>query len=77
MLIGRLVYRMEYCEPLPMSQFSFGIFPLFAFRHSCHVFNPYRDNLLKSDTDMSWSLMTDLGVNKRKRVAGMEPATLK
>lgn len=36
-----------------------------------------RDILLKSDTDMSWSLMTDFGVNKRNRVAGMEPATLK
>lgn len=36
-----------------------------------------RDNLLKSDTDMSWSLMTELWVNKRNRVAGMEPATLK
>lgn len=36
-----------------------------------------RDNLLKSNTDMSWSLMTDLGGNKRNRVAGMEPATLK
>ena len=23
-----------------------------------------RDNLLKSDTDMSWSLMTDLGSTK-------------
>lgn len=34
MLIGRLVYRMEYGEPLSMSQFSFGIFPLFVFRHS-------------------------------------------
>lgn len=29
------------------------------------------DNLLKSDTDMSWSLMADFGVNKRNRVAGM------
>lgn len=36
-----------------------------------------RDNLLKSDTDMGWSLMTDLGDNKRNRVAGMKPATLK
>lgn len=43
----------------------------------CHVFNPYRDNLLKSVTDMGWSLMTDLGDNKRNRVAGMKPATLK
>lgn len=34
MLIGRRVYRMEYGEPLSMSQFSFGIFPLFVYRHS-------------------------------------------
>ena len=40
MLIGRLVYRMEYGEPLPMSQLSFGIFPLFGFRHSLLCLQP-------------------------------------
>ena len=40
MLIGRLVYRMEYGEPLSMSQFSFGIFPLFGFRHSLLCLQP-------------------------------------
>lgn len=74
MLIGRLVYRMEYGEPLPMSWFSFL---RFCFGIVCYVFSPTRSSLLKSDTDMSWSLMTDFGGNKRNRVAGMEPATLK
>ncbi len=74
MLIGRLVYRMVYGEPLSMSQFSFL---RLCFGIVCHVFSPTRSNLLKSDMDMSWSLMTDLGGNKRNRVAGMEPATLK
>lgn len=74
MLIERLVCRMEYGEPLSMSWFSslhlcFGIV--------CYVFSPTRSNLLKSDTDMNWSLLTELWVDKRNRVAGMEPATLK
>lgn len=74
MLIERLVYRMEYGEPLSMSQFSFL---LWGFGIVCYVFSPTRSNLLKNDTDMIWSLMTDFGGNKRNRVAGMEPATLK
>lgn len=74
MLIGRLVYGMEYGEPLSMSQFSFL---LWGFGIVCYVFSPTRSNLLKNDTDMIWSLMTDFGGNKRNRVAGMEPATLK
>lgn len=74
MLIERLVYGMEYGEPLSMSQFSFL---LWGFGIVCYVFSPTRSNLLKNDTDMIWSLMTDFGGNKRNRVAGMEPATLK
>lgn len=74
MLIERLVYRMEYGGPLSMSQFSFL---LWGFGIVCYVFSPTRSCLLKSDTDMNWSLMTELWVNKRNRVAGMEPATLK
>lgn len=40
MLIERLVYGMEYGGPLSMSQFSFGIFPLFGFRHSLLCLQP-------------------------------------
>lgn len=74
MLIERLVYRMEYGEPLSMSWFSFL---RLCFGIVCHVFSPTRSNLLKSDMDMSWGLMTDFWVDKRNRVAGIEPATLK
>lgn len=74
MLIERLVYGMEYGEPLSMSQFSFL---RLGFGIVCYVFSPTRSNLLKSDMDMNWSLMTELWVDKRNRVAGMEPATLK
>ena len=74
MLIERLVYRMEYGEPLSMSWFSFL---RLCFGIVCHVFSPTRSNLLKSDMDMSWGLMTDFWVDKRNRVAGIKPATLK
>ena len=40
MLIGRLVYGMEYGEPLSMILFSLGIFPPFGFRHSLLCLQP-------------------------------------
>ena len=76
MLIERLVYRMEYGEPLSMSQFSFGIFPLFEFRHSLLCLQPNSKQSAQKRHGY-WSLMTELWVDKRNRVAGMEPATLK
>ena len=77
MLIERLVYGMEYGGPLSMSQFSFGIFPLFGFRHRLLCLQPNSKQSAQNDMDMSWSVMTELWVDKRNRVAGMEPATLK